>query len=121
METVASALASDLFPERRAFIINALQIAFGAGAALSPALAHHAADGGTDWRALYLALAGGQRAALPGLALQRVRGRPARARGAGLAALRAVLGQPCFFGAVPGAGAVCRGRGRLRVVDADLL
>ena len=40
METVASALAADLFPERRAFIINALQVAFGAGAACSPSLAH---------------------------------------------------------------------------------
>ena len=57
METVASALAADLFPERRAFIINALQVAFGAGAALSPSLAHRLLMHGTDWRALFLGLA----------------------------------------------------------------
>ena len=40
IETVASALAADLFPERRAFLLNSVQIAFGAGAAIGPYCAH---------------------------------------------------------------------------------
>ncbi len=57
MEAVASALASDLFPDRRAFILNTIQVAFGAGAASSPAFARIVLMAGLDWRVLYLGLA----------------------------------------------------------------
>lgn len=57
MEVVANALAADLYPERRAFLLNALQVAFGVGAALSPTVAHFLLTHGTDWRALYLQFA----------------------------------------------------------------
>jgi len=57
METVASALAADLFPEKRAAILNAIQVAFGAGAIFSPLLAHRLLAAGTDWHALFLAAA----------------------------------------------------------------
>ena len=58
MEVVVSALAADLFPEKRAFVINALQVAFGAGAAVAPTLCRYLLTHGTDWRSLYLGLAG---------------------------------------------------------------
>jgi FHS family glucose/mannose:H+ symporter-like MFS transporter len=54
METVASALASDLYPEKRAVILNTIQIAFGVGATISPTLAHRLLEQGTSWRTLYL-------------------------------------------------------------------
>ncbi len=57
MQSVMNAALSDLFPERRAVVLNAMQIAFGAGAVLSPALAQHFLQGGTDWRLLYFGLA----------------------------------------------------------------
>lgn len=73
METVASALASDLFPERRAFILNALQVAFGAGASFSPAVAHRLlTTTGTEWRALYLGLAAACAAVFFALVVQKV-------------------------------------------------
>jgi len=53
MEVVANALAADLYPERRAFLLNALQVAFGVGAALSPSLARYLLTHGTHWRTLY--------------------------------------------------------------------
>ncbi|MGY1631831.1 MFS transporter [Geodermatophilus sp. SYSU D01186] len=57
LETVASALAADLYPHRRALVLNLAHVAFGVGAACSPALAHVALTSGWDWRALYLVLA----------------------------------------------------------------
>jgi len=96
MEIVASALAADLFPERRAFLLNALQVAFGAGAALGPALAHALLSAGTDWRALPLALAAAN--VLLFIALAFV---PMEDTGQGEAldwgALRSVLRQPVFL------------------------
>lgn len=97
METVASALAADLFPERRAFILNVVQIAFGAGAALSPLAGHALLRAGTDWRLLYFGLAGANAVLFLAFAAQRV---PRLAGGTAevldLAALRSVLGQPAF-------------------------
>ena len=55
METVSSALAADLFPERRAAILNIIQVAFGAGAIVSPLLAHRLLATGTDWHTLFFA------------------------------------------------------------------
>lgn len=57
MEVVANALAADLFPERRAVLLNLLQVAFGAGAAAAPTLCRYLLTHGTDWRALYFGLA----------------------------------------------------------------
>lgn len=57
LETVASALAADLYPHRREFVLNLAHVAFGLGAACSPALAQMALAGGWDWRGLYLTLA----------------------------------------------------------------
>lgn len=57
MEVVASALAADLFPEKRTLFLNAIQVVFGVGASLGPFLARWLMSQGTDWRALYIALA----------------------------------------------------------------
>ncbi|MCC6730343.1 MAG: MFS transporter [Chthonomonadales bacterium] len=57
LETVASALASDLFPRRRAVILSAIQVAFGAGAAISAPLAAGLLARGTPWPFIYLGLA----------------------------------------------------------------
>lgn len=97
METVASALAADLFPHRRAFLINALQVAFGAGAALGPALAHRLLSAGTDWRALPLALAAADLLLFLALALQPVEDARHEREALDPDALRAVLRQPVFL------------------------
>jgi FHS family glucose/mannose:H+ symporter-like MFS transporter len=55
-QTVATAMLSDLYPATRAFFMNVMQVAFGAGAVLAaPAMQALTALGGT-WRTLYLAL-----------------------------------------------------------------
>lgn len=97
METVASALATDLFPERRAFLINALQVAFGAGAALGPALAHRLLTAGTDWRALLLALAAANVLLFFALALQPVADIRQGSEALDWNALRSILRQPVFL------------------------
>ena len=97
METVASVLAADLFPERRAFLINALQIAFGAGAALGPILAHHLLTTGTDWRSLCVALAAVNVLLFLALAFQPVADTRQGAEALDPDALRAVLRQPVFL------------------------
>ncbi len=97
METVASALAADLFPERRAFLINALQIAFGAGAALGPALAHRLLTAGTDWRALPLALAAANVLLFLALAFQPQPDTRHESEALDRNALRSILRQPAFL------------------------
>lgn len=97
METVASALAADLYPERRAVVLNGLQIAFGAGAALSPAVAHALLTAGTDWRALYLGLAAATAALFVALLFQRVPRLQHPPESLDWAALRRVLHQPAFL------------------------
>lgn len=57
MEVAASALATDLYPERKAFLLNATQVAFGVGAAFSPAFVRNALASGTPWQSLFLGLA----------------------------------------------------------------
>ena len=57
MQSVMNAALSDLFPERRAVVLNSMQVAFGVGAIVSPALAQQLLQGGTDWRLLYFGLA----------------------------------------------------------------
>ena len=96
MEIVASALAADLFPERRAFLLNALQVAFGAGAALGPALAHALLSAGTDWRALPLALAAANVLLFAALALLPTEDIRQGDEALDWDALRAILRQPVF-------------------------
>jgi MFS transporter, FHS family, glucose/mannose:H+ symporter len=57
LEVAASALAADLYPERRAFLLNAVQVAFGVGAAAAPSLVRLALSHGTPWQSLYTWLA----------------------------------------------------------------
>lgn len=96
METVASALASDLYPEKRAFIINTIQIAFGAGAALGPALAHRLLLAATGWRTLYLGLAAATIGLFLVVALQPLPRSERHAETLDWGVLRAVLRQPAF-------------------------
>lgn len=97
MEIVASALASDLFPERRAFIINTVQVAFGAGAAVSPLLAHRLLTHGTEWRTLFLGLAVANAVLFAATACLRVPATAAAGEPWDPAALRAVLRHPAFL------------------------
>ncbi|GAB4453347.1 MAG: MFS transporter [Armatimonadaceae bacterium] len=71
-QTVSSALLSDLFAERRTVYINAIQIAFGAGAVCAPLFVQPFVLTGGNWRIFYLLLAGFQAALLILLALLRV-------------------------------------------------
>ena len=96
METVASALAVDLFPERRAFLLNALQVAFGAGAAISPALAHMLLTVGISWHTLYVGLALGNIALFLALALQPMRETRHERESLDWNALRLILREPVF-------------------------
>ncbi len=57
MEVTASALAADLFAERRALFLNAIQVVFGLGAAVGPSVARMLLVQGMGWRPLYLGLA----------------------------------------------------------------
>lgn len=97
METVASALAGDLYPERRAFLINAIQVAFGAGATFSPALSHALLTRGTDWRLLYFALAIANIALFVALASQSLPRTTYGREALDFAALRALLRRPVFL------------------------
>ena len=97
IETVASALAADLFPERSALLLNSVQIAFGAGAAIGPYFAYLMLARGADWRTLYFALAAAQAALLVILAAQRVPQMPELSEAVDLGALRRVLTQPVFL------------------------
>ncbi len=97
METVASALAADVFPQKRAAILNALQVAFGAGAAMSPLLAHRLLALGTDWHRLFLGVALANVILLALLAWQRVPALAHPAEALDSAGLRAVLKQPAFL------------------------
>jgi FHS family glucose/mannose:H+ symporter-like MFS transporter len=100
MEAVASALATDLFPERKAFILNTIQVAFGAGATCSPTLAHWLLTTGTDWRTLYFGLAVVNVGLFVALSLQVVPPPSSDDETLDFAALRAVLRRPAF-------GALC--------------
>ena len=97
METVASALAADLFPQRRAAIINALQVAFGAGAALSPLLAHKLLIAGADWHRLFFAVALVNIFLMLLLAFQTVPATPHRPEALKAATLHTVLKHPAFL------------------------
>ena len=96
MLLVSSALASDLYPERRAVTLNTLQVAFGMGAMAGPLLAHDLLARGADWRFLYLALATAMVGLFLTLIFQRVP-RTGNASGAlQWAEFRALLHRPAF-------------------------
>jgi fucose permease len=56
MQTVANAMIADVFHARRKVMVNAAQIAFGAGAVCGPFVASRLLALGADWRSLYLGL-----------------------------------------------------------------
>ena len=58
MQTVANAMIADVFAARRRAMVNAAQIAFGAGAMCGPLVAARLLALGFDWRMLYFGLAG---------------------------------------------------------------
>jgi FHS family glucose/mannose:H+ symporter-like MFS transporter len=97
METVAAALAADVYPERRAFILNGIQIAFGVGAAAGPSIAHTALTAGIAWHALYLGLAVLTLALVLFLTVQRVPRADTGAEAVNFSALVTVLRQPFFL------------------------
>ena len=55
--TLATTLASSLYPERRSSLLSAINIAFGVGAAGGPLLSHYGLASGVGWRVQYLGLA----------------------------------------------------------------
>ncbi len=97
METVSSALAADLFPERRAAILNTIQVAFGAGAVVSPLLAHRLLVAGTDWHALFFAAALANFVLLAVLSALPVPKTEHKAEALDAVALRRIVRQPMFL------------------------
>jgi MFS transporter, FHS family, glucose/mannose:H+ symporter len=97
METVAAALASDVYPERRAYILNAVQVGFGVGAAIGPSVADTALGHHITWRLLYGTLAVVTVALTLLLALQAVPRNGAGGEAVNFGVLRSVLRQPMFL------------------------
>jgi len=97
METVASALASDLYPNNRAAVINLLQIAFGVGAGLGPLISHPLLEHGIDWRTLYFVLAAASAAVCLTVLAQRFPAIPHAPEALDWAALKGVAGNPIFL------------------------
>ena len=97
METVASALAADLFPERWAAILNTIQVAFGAGAVISPLLAHRLLTAGTDWHTLFFAASLANFVLLAGLSALPVPKTTHNSEALDGAALRRIIRQPVFL------------------------
>lgn len=91
METVASALASDLYPTRRVFILNGVNVAFGVGAAAGPITAQLLLNAGVSWRALYAGVSVFALAIVLWLTCLRAPARQGPAEKLSLAALRAVV------------------------------
>ncbi len=96
MEAVASALVADLYPERRAIIINVMQVAFGAGAAIGPPLVYRLVAYHLDWRTLYFGFAAVNGLLFVALAAQFVPRSGQATEALDFAALRAVLKRPAF-------------------------
>ncbi len=94
MQSVMNAALSDLFPEKRAVVLNSMQVAFGVGAIVSPALAQQLLQAGTDWRVLYFGLAAGVGAAGVVLALLPMPRPAGGVTAPGLAALFSTLANP---------------------------
>lgn len=96
MQTVANALAAELYPARRAQVLNATQIAFGAGAALSPFCFQALMNSGVGWRALYFGLAAVVGALLLALLVLPIPAASGSRSGLDFASLRALIRQPLF-------------------------
>ncbi len=96
---VASALAADLYPEKRTLFLNAIQVVFGVGAALGPFISRGLMAQGTDWRALYLGLAAFNSLLFVCLLFYKVP-RSAASESLHISALVSVLHKPAF-------GALC--------------
>ena len=97
METVSSALAADLFPEKRAAILNTIQVAFGVGAVISPLLAHRLLAAGTDWHTLFFAAALANFVLLAILSVLTVPKMTHDSEALDGAALRQIVRQPLFL------------------------
>ena len=97
METVSSALAADLFPEKRAAILNTIQVAFGAGAVVSPLLSHRLLAAGTDWHRLFLATSVANFVLLAVLSVLPVPAQAQESEALNGAALRRIVKQPVFL------------------------
>jgi FHS family glucose/mannose:H+ symporter-like MFS transporter len=97
MQMVANALVAEVFVERQRVMVNATQIAFGAGAICGPLAASRLLTLGTDWRSLYLGLS--VLIVLLFLAASALPPVPITSRTAkmNLAQLRSVAGQPAFL------------------------
>ncbi len=97
MVIVGNALVSDIFPERRAVLLNLTQIMFGAGAAVGPSLAKFLLGMGTGWRFLYHGLALAMLGAFLAILFQPAPRRNAAASGSiNWNDLRDLLRQPAF-------------------------
>jgi FHS family glucose/mannose:H+ symporter-like MFS transporter len=97
METVAFALAVDVYPEKRAFILNGVQVAFGAGASISPSLADLLMRHGVGWRLVFDGVAALTVVLLAALAVQSVPRAAGGAEALNFAQLRPVFKQPVFL------------------------
>ena len=95
MEVVASAMAGDLYPSRRALLLSAIQIAFGAGAVVGPVAARALLEAGVGWRPLFLGIAVANVALVALVAPVRVP-RPAGHEGVSMASLRRIANDPAF-------------------------
>ncbi|MCX6379312.1 MAG: MFS transporter [Armatimonadetes bacterium] len=95
MEVVASALAADLYPEKRTLFLNAIQVVFGVGAALGPSISRGLMAHGTDWRTLYLGLAAVNGVLFVSLLFYKVP-RADTSESLHISALLAVLRKPAF-------------------------
>jgi len=95
MEVVASAMAGDLYPEKRALLLSAIQIAFGAGAVVGPVVARALLEAGTGWRPLFLGIAVAN-LVLPAMVAPFAVPRPAAHEGVSAASLRRIVGDAAF-------------------------
>ena len=57
MEVVASALAGDAYPAKRAFLLNGIQVAFGVGAIAGPVVVRAAAGSSLGWSSFLIGIA----------------------------------------------------------------
>lgn len=97
LETATSALAVTLFPRNRAAIINLQEIAFGAGAGLSPIIIRAILVSGANWHAVFLAFAAVTALIFLVLLFQRPPAMPSSHEGLDWTALSRVFRQPVFI------------------------
>lgn len=98
METVASALATDLYPECKARLIMITQVAFGLGASIGPFVAQGLLMSHVSWRMIYLSIAIGTFVIFLLLAIQPAPQAIGNGVSIDLSALKKLLSQPYFIG-----------------------